>query len=73
MIVAIGERPYGPEEIAGALDVDVAGSLAWDTRGAHALLEGRASRALRRTPLLRSARTLLNRLTPTCALAEVQR
>lgn len=52
-----GQRPYRPEEVAGAVGAEVVGSLAHDPKGA-ALLAGRATsdRALQRCALIRSAR-----------------
>lgn len=52
-----GQRPYRPEEVAGAVGAEVVGSLAHDPKGA-ALLAGRATsdRALQRCSLIRSAR-----------------
>lgn len=72
-VVTIGERPYHVEEIAEAVDVEVLGALAWDPRGAHTLLTGTASRALRRTPLVRSARSVLDRVMAPPALVEAER
>jgi MinD-like ATPase involved in chromosome partitioning or flagellar assembly len=52
-----GQRPYRPEEVAGAVGAEVVGSLAHDPKGA-ALLAGRTTsdRALQRCALIRSAR-----------------
>ena len=42
--VLVGDRGYSAQEIAGELDVPVVGSIAWDPRGAHALVTAGASR-----------------------------
>lgn len=58
-LVLVGDRPYGAAEIASALGVAVYGVLALDDIGAS-VLAGRCarSRALTRSPLLASARSL---------------
>jgi hypothetical protein len=72
-IVTIGERPYRTEEVADATGTEVAGALAWDPRGANALPSAVGTRWLRRAPLVRSARTILDGLMPAPELAEVGR
>lgn len=56
-VVLVGERPYGPEEVAAAVEAEVIGVLADDPKGA-ALLAGHneAPWAFRRSALMRSAR-----------------
>ncbi|MDQ1374568.1 MAG: hypothetical protein QOJ09_1906 [Actinomycetota bacterium] len=63
-LVLVGDRPYGPAEVAAALEVPVYGVLAVDGVGAS-VLAGRSarSRALTRSPLLESARALAAVLT----------
>lgn len=62
-VVLAGERPYSPEEVAAVVDAPVAGALAWDPRSAAALVaRGAAGRGWSRTPLARSARSLLTAL-----------
>ncbi|HEX6419018.1 MAG TPA: hypothetical protein VFZ77_11000 [Acidimicrobiales bacterium] len=57
--VVVGHRPYAPEAVAGALDLPLAGALAWDRRGAAALWARGAEPAGVRSQLVRSAaRTL---------------
>ncbi len=58
-LLLVGDHPYGPDEVAASLGVDVAGVIAWDPRTAAVLtgLRG-AVRDLRRSPLVRSAATL---------------
>ena len=72
-VVTLGERPYRTDEIAEATGVEVAGALAWDPRGAHAVMTGASARSLRRTPLIRSARSILDRLPDTAALVDADR
>lgn len=58
-LLLVGDRPYGPSEVAAALGVEVAGVIAWDPRTAAVLAGTRgALRALRRSRLVRSAATL---------------
>lgn len=64
-LVLIGDRPYPVGEVAAAVDVPVVGVIAYDVRGAYNLAGGLGTRALGRTPLLRSAAALAERLTPT--------
>ena len=58
-LVLVGERPYGPDEVADAVGAEVIGVLPEDPRGA-ALLAGRSPTpwVLRRSPLMRAAREL---------------
>jgi hypothetical protein len=57
--VVVGQRPYTPEVVAEALDLPLAGGIAWDPRGAASLWARGAERAGVRTRLVRSAaRTL---------------
>ncbi|MGE0139758.1 MAG: hypothetical protein AB7R77_18245 [Ilumatobacteraceae bacterium] len=60
--VLIGDRGYSPDEIAGELAVPVAGSIAWDPRGAHALITGGPSRWWRRSAHGRSIRSFVDAL-----------
>jgi len=62
-LLLVGDRPYGPDEVTTTLGTDVAGVIAWDPRTA-AVLTGRrgAVRDLRRSPLVRSAATMAERL-----------
>lgn len=62
-LVAVGDGPYPDAEIAEALGVEVAGRLPWDPAAAGALASVPASaRVLRAAPLVRSLRTLAERL-----------
>ena len=54
-VLLVGERPYGPSEVADTLGVTVAGVLADDADAADALGAVGASRRLARSPLLRTA------------------
>jgi Flp pilus assembly CpaE family ATPase len=62
-LLLVGDSPYGPDEVVATLDADVVGVIAWDPRTA-ATLTGtrRAVGDLRRSPLVRSAATLAERL-----------
>ncbi len=62
-LLLIGDKPYGVDEVTTTLGVPVAGVVAWDPRTA-AVLAGThgAVRDLRRSPLVRSVRTLADRL-----------
>jgi MinD-like ATPase involved in chromosome partitioning or flagellar assembly len=62
-LLLIGDRPYGPDEVATTMRVPVLGVVAWDPRTAAALagMAG-AVRDLRRSPLVRSAATLAEQL-----------
>jgi hypothetical protein len=61
-ILLVGEgRPYTAREIAGALDVPVVASLAWDPASAEVLSAGAAaSRRFGTSPLVRSCRLAIN-------------
>jgi hypothetical protein len=67
----VGDRPYGPDEVAAAFGAEVAGVIAWDPRTA-AVLSGThgAVRDLRRSLLVRSAATLAASLTPPRAVLD---
>lgn len=58
VLVLVGDRPYGPAEVAGVGGVPVAGVVALDRRGLAALVSG-GGRAWERSALARSARTVL--------------
>lgn len=53
-------HPYSGSEIAKALDMPVLATLPWDTRAANGFREGGVPRST--SPLLRSCRSLVNRL-----------
>jgi hypothetical protein len=62
-LVTVGDGPYPDGEIAEALGLEVLGRLPWDPDAAEALTTVAASaRQLRMAPLVRSARTLADRL-----------
>ena len=62
-MLLVGERPYGPDEVASTLNVRVDGVLSWDPRTADVLAGGRGTvRDLRRSALVRSAATLAGKL-----------
>jgi MinD-like ATPase involved in chromosome partitioning or flagellar assembly len=61
--VTVGDRPYPAIEVAAALGVPVAGTIAFDPGGVHALLTGGASRQWRRSWLARSSAETLAGLT----------
>jgi Flp pilus assembly CpaE family ATPase len=61
-VVVVGGRPYPGEEVAAALDVPLAGVLAWDRRGVTAMwARGERGRG-RRSWLARSATAVLDGL-----------
>ncbi|MCH7586183.1 MAG: chromosome partitioning protein [Acidobacteria bacterium] len=62
-LLLVGDKPYGPDEVAVTLNVDVGGVIAWDPRTAAVLTRERGAVSdLRRSPLVRSAATLTDRL-----------
>ena len=61
-LLLIGDTPYGPEEVAATLHVEVAGVMAWDPPAAEALSGGAAIRDLRRSLLARSGAALVESL-----------
>jgi hypothetical protein len=61
-LVPVGDRPYGPDELAAATGAEVAGVVEWDRRGLARLLERGSGGGWRRTPLARSARDVLHAL-----------
>lgn len=62
VLVLVGDRPYTPAEVATAVAVPVAGVLPWDRRAVGVLLTAGAGRGWSRTPLARSARSILETL-----------
>lgn len=68
VVVLVGDKPYGPAEVASQLGADVLGVIAHDSRAASTLAGefGDSGRAVRRSALARSARgvagALLERL-----------
>lgn len=61
LVVLVGDHPYGPDDVAGSLDVEVA-SVAFDPRAVDAMWSGRGQRALARSPFARSVSALADRL-----------
>jgi len=53
--VVVGAKPYRPEEVAAHLDMPLAGTIAWDPRGANILWTHGMSRGWMRSMLARSA------------------
>ena len=62
-LLLVGDRPYGPDEIADTLQIPVSGVLAHDPDTADALAAVGPSRRLARSPLLRSATGIVEVLT----------
>lgn len=60
-LLLVGDSPYGPEEVEASFGVPVAGSVVWDPPAAATLGGGRG-RKVRRSPLVRSAVSLVDRL-----------
>ena len=63
-LLLVGERPYGPDEVASTLRCPVAGVVADDRRAADALAGLSSARRLDRSPLVRSAAVVVDRLGP---------
>ncbi len=61
-LLLVGDSPYSAEEVVSTLSVEVAGVMAWDPRAAEALSGGAGNRDLRRSPLVRAAASLAERL-----------
>jgi len=72
--VCVGERPYPSDEVQAALQADELYVVAADTRAANALGRcARPDRWLRRSPLVRSASALCDRLLGTYDQTDVRR
>jgi MinD-like ATPase involved in chromosome partitioning or flagellar assembly len=56
----IGDRPYGPAEVADALGLPVAGTLPFDPRAVRALERRTIGAEARRSTIVRSARSALD-------------
>ncbi len=56
--VLIGSGPYSADDVKEAFKIEVAGSIPSDTRAADIISSGGSARTLRRSLLIRSARTL---------------
>lgn len=69
--LVIGERGYPTGELADALDVAVLGPVAWDPRGAGALVAHGAGGWWRRSSLARSVRGVVQRLDASSVPEEV--
>lgn len=64
VVACAGDRPYNPDEVAATLDIDLAFALPVDRRGASLLgTSPGADRWLRRSALMRAARSLSEVLT----------
>ena len=62
-LLLVGDSPYGSDEVAATLNAEVGGVIAWDPRTAAVLTGARSAVGdLRRSPLVRSAATLADRL-----------
>ena len=57
-LVLVGSGPYSAAEVTSQLGCRVIGTIAHDLRGARALAEGGSARAVARSALVRSVRTL---------------
>jgi hypothetical protein len=59
-LLAVGESPYSPDELADACGIGLLGAIAFDTGAADTLGDGPAlsERALNRSALVRSARSV---------------
>ena len=63
VVLLVGDRPYGPDEVADTLGVPVVGVLAHDPGAADALAAAGSDRRLARSALLRSATGIVDTLT----------
>lgn len=70
-VLLVGDGPYPSEEVSGALGVGVVGVLPFDPRGAAALLGAASARVARHSPLVRAARSILDRLDAATNLSRV--
>ena len=61
-LLLVGDSPYGAAEVASGLSVEVAGVMTWDPRTAGALCGAVGGKDLRRSPLVRAAASLAQRL-----------
>ena len=60
-LLLVGDNPYGPEEVEASVGVPVASLVIWDPQAAATLGGGRG-RDVRKSPLVRSAVSLVDRL-----------
>lgn len=60
--LVVGDQPYAPEQVATLLGLPLAGTIAWDPRGATSLWGDGIARRWLRTPLARSAVAALSGL-----------
>lgn len=58
LLVLVGDRPYGPAEVAAELEVRVTACIANDPRGVDAMWSGRRARGMSRTPFARTVHSL---------------
>jgi hypothetical protein len=63
LVLLVGDRPYGPREVADTLGIPVLGALADDPDAAEALAATGPVRGLARSALLRSATGIVDELT----------
>jgi hypothetical protein len=61
-VLLVGQRPYGPDEVADTLGVTVVGVLAHDDDAAHALAAAGSARRLGRSRLLRTGAGIVDTL-----------
>ena len=67
----MGTSPYGPDEVSATLGVEVRSVIAWDPRTASVISGARGAVGdLRRSPLVRSAATLTDRLATEPAVSD---
>jgi MinD-like ATPase involved in chromosome partitioning or flagellar assembly len=62
VVVVAGRKPCNPNEVADFLRLEVVGVVDRDSRTAEALARATNAKTLRRTPLVRSAATVFDRL-----------
>ena len=72
VVVVAGRKPCKASEVAELLGVEVVGVIEHDARTAMGLAQARSLKGLRRTPLVRSAATVLDRLRDRTASADLR-
>jgi MinD-like ATPase involved in chromosome partitioning or flagellar assembly len=70
-VLLVGDRPYGPQEVAAVLETQVVGALAWDPGGVASLWTEGVSKRWLRSWLARSARTCVDAIVAAAELEAV--
>lgn len=72
IVVLVGDRPYGPADVARDLALDAVSTIAFDVRGVDAMWTGRGQRGLPRSAYARSVRALADDLIAALVAASVE-